>query len=260
MHRLSLVQETSIYHKVLQGNWSPAVCCARICVIVTTAACLPFPRTTHPRLGEAWIAHILMGSVVITWSRMRYHWSVSRPICLQVDCCVPRRYISVNQQWTTNSFVIFWLKYLTLWWCLLFGSVRSWKLIGHGTIHGTVVRGSRIRASSTGDLRRWNPFRRHTASMFLVHSVYKPGLELGLSRILQLHTHCNKDGVWRIDRLKTTITHRAITQSLITSRIHGCKGLNPGTVRSCYMAQCTVHRTYLETRACIKWMHATFLK
>ena len=27
------------------------------------------------------------------------------------------------------------------------------------------------------------------ASMFLVYSVYKPGLELGLSRILQLHTH-----------------------------------------------------------------------
>jgi hypothetical protein len=92
--------------------------------------------------------------------------------CLPVDCCLPRRYIGVNQHRTINPFVIFWLKYLTLWWCLLLDSVRWCKLIGHGTIHGTVVRGSRIRASSSDDLRSWNPFCRHMASMFLVYTVY----------------------------------------------------------------------------------------
>jgi hypothetical protein len=62
------------------------------------------------------------------------------------------------------------------------------------------------------------PEPRHPTQMAVVLSVHSPGIELGLSRILQSLTHCNGSDAARDASVKNHYCFRAITQSLITNR------------------------------------------
>jgi hypothetical protein len=74
----------------------------------------------YSELGQSWlvgndVAGLETMRMVVTWSRMRYHWFVSLSTCLPVDllaalsCCC--KWIDL-QQWNVNPWIIFCLKNL----------------------------------------------------------------------------------------------------------------------------------------------------
>jgi hypothetical protein len=86
--------------------------------------------------------------VTITWSRLRHHRSISRPCCILVDFCVPRRPVGTNRlifsSGSVNPSAVFWLKNSPC--CVPVGSQH---LMWCGTKHGAVVWGSRTLAHFT---------------------------------------------------------------------------------------------------------------
>jgi len=74
-----------------------------------------------------------------------------------------------------------------------------------------MVQGSRKLVRFTDSEGTWTLFPTYMAFFSLFYSVHKPGIELGLSRILRLHSHFNGSDtvtlIWQTHPFTTTISH-----------------------------------------------------
>jgi len=120
-------------------------------------------------------------SRVLNTDRCLAPLALQTPFLATQICC----YKEVGfQKLNINPLITFWLKFN--WFSensschLLYG---PWKWMWKGTNHRILVW-----ASTTDELRTWNPFPSPIAFVFLFYSVHKPGNELDPSRILPLDT------------------------------------------------------------------------
>lgn len=110
--------------------------------------------------------------VVVTRSRMRYHWKVSqlaylpsRFLCTSQTCLYRQvdfqhaRFLVRNFKWSSYNATLF---------SSTININMAWKN------HGTVEWMSRTHANFAGELETWTIILKHMTFIFLFHSVYKP--------------------------------------------------------------------------------------
>jgi hypothetical protein len=139
------------------------------------------------------------------------------PLAIRSTICVQRRCAGVNRfmsNWILNNLMMFWLKILIY----LIKTRPDLYLLAHKTIcfvthNGIVVWGSDS-LISFADVRIWTTLPTYMGAFFILYSVYKPGVKVGMLKGLRLHTHGNENDAvthaWHPEKNKFT---SAITES-----------------------------------------------